>query len=53
LYERGLKKAEYNGPYHPLWQYFTNWMLIFDPKRRPTYHEVLQNLKKIYPKMKA
>lgn len=47
-YERGLKRAVYDKKFHPLWEYFTNWMLIFDHAYRPTFHEVLVNLKRVY-----
>jgi hypothetical protein len=51
LYEKGAKRVTYNEGQNQLWEYFTNIMLTFDPKKRPTYHEVLQILKKVYNKM--
>lgn len=36
---------------NPLWEYFINWMIQFDYKRRPTFHQVLENLKLVYPSM--
>ena len=50
-YQKGAKRVKYNETLHPLWEYFTNIMLTFDAKKRPTYHEVLEILKKVYNKM--
>lgn len=42
MYERGAKRVKYDTQgLHPLWEYFTNIMLTYDPKKRPTYREVL------------
>ena len=42
---------EYDSKFHPNWEFFTNYMLTYDPKKRPTFHEVLEKLKKVYDKM--
>ena len=41
MYEIGEKRVTYSQNLHPNWEYFTNFMLTYDPKKRPTFHEVL------------
>jgi hypothetical protein len=53
MFERGMKKASLKSSLHPLWNYFISWMLQFDYQRRPTFHQVLVNLKKVYSLMLA
>jgi hypothetical protein len=51
LYEIGQRRVHYDSKLHPNWEFFTNYMLTYDPKKRPTFHEVLEKLKKVYDKM--
>jgi uncharacterized protein YyaL (SSP411 family) len=43
--------VQYDSNLHPNWEFFTNYMLTYDPKKRPTFHDVLEKLKKVYDKM--
>lgn len=38
LYEIGERRVQYDTKFHPNWEYFTNYMLTYDPKKRPTFH---------------
>lgn len=40
-FEKGEKRAEYDGEFHPQWEYITNLMLTHNPKKRPTFHDIL------------
>jgi hypothetical protein len=51
LYETGERRVQYDSKLHPNWEYFTNYMLTYDPVKRPTFHEILEKLKKVYDRM--
>ena len=46
-FEKGEKRVEYDSKLHPQWEYITNLMLTHNSKKRPTFHDILELLKKL------
>lgn len=46
-YEKGEIRITYGKDLHPQWEYITNIMLTHNFKKRPTFHDILEILKKL------
>ena len=47
MFEKGEKRIVYPKNMHPQWEYITNIMLTHNFKKRPTFHDILEILKKL------